>query len=219
MEVSKDHSATEGTRPSLVGGIAAAGRFAVLAAALTLGGHERPMQPAHKPAADVAEGSLCDGCEDPSTLAPGSSLVGRRLRIVREGARDLVVSIFRDRGAIAIDVNGKRYGLQKFTGVAVGEKIDAVEIDGDDVRISSKEYGHARVSRAAIEAVLDKLAASESGTVTADVSARFDPAPGTLVHAGIAAKRYFSGHDGGPEAFDVTFEREDPPTALASAAR
>lgn len=215
MEVVKDHSATQESEPAKVGKLTAAARFAVLAFALTINGdgYTPGRIEGDKPDTAVSE---CDECEDPAMLAAGSSLIGRRLLLKREGVRDLIVRVVRRNGAVEIDVDGKTYGIQQTLGVAVGKKITAIDMDVGCVKITSEEYGEAIVARTEIERVLGQLADSRSQEVTANVDARFTPQPGTVVATSIAMKRWYDGHDGGPETFGVTFERTEAPTALAS---
>lgn len=220
MEVFKDHRATEKVQPSIIGGMASAGRFAVLGATLFIGGHEWK-EPAKERAKEtyVSTESQCDGCDDPGELAPGTQLVGRRLRIRREGVRDVVVRIARRDGAVELDVNGKTYGLQDTLNVSVGRAIGNVEMGEGEVSVHAPEYGIAIVTRAEIERVLDQLADAESPVVTADVRTRFTPKPGTALGAAIAMKRMWDGwKEDDAESYDVTFVRRDPATgALAMA--
>jgi hypothetical protein len=215
MEVVKDHSAKETVQPSLVGGIKTAARFAMLAAALGVYGHDATPPRQHARAPDTV-GTACDDCDDPANLESGTSLIGRRLLLKREGVRDLVVRVVRRNGALEIDVDGTTYGIQETLGVRAGEKITAIDMDRGDVKIVSAEYGDAIVTRAEIERVLGQLADARSREVTANVDARFTPQPGTVVAASLGVKRWCNGYDGGTEAFGVTFERVEPPTALAS---
>lgn len=219
MEVFRDHRAERAT-PSVLGGMAAAGRFAVLGAALFLGGHETREPPPREGGGREAvhEELACDGCEDPGTLPRGTSLVGRRLRIRRDGVRDVIVRIVRRNGAVELDVNGKRYGIQDTMNVSVGREIGAVEMGDGEVKVVAPEYGIALVTRAEVEAVLDRLADAESPVVTAGVRTVFTPKPGTALAGAIALRRMWNGGESdGPETYDVTFVRTNPPTTLAMA--
>lgn len=215
MEVLKDHSAKEEAQPNIVGGIKSAARFAVLAGALSIYGHDTAPPQRYATHPDTAENE-CDGCDDPSALESGATLIGRRLLLKREGVRDMIVRIVRRDGSVEIDVDGKTYGIQETFGVEVGKKITSIDMRGGDVSIVSHEYGEAIVSCAEIERVLDALARSQSQEVTANVDARFTPQPDTVVAASLNMKRWCNGWDGGPEAFGVTFVRTNAPTALAS---
>ena len=220
MEVMSDHRATERVQPSILGGMASAGRFAALGAVLFVGGHEW-REPAKEPAKEayVSTEAQCDACEDPGSLPPGTQLVGRRLRIRREGVHDVIVRIVRRDGAVELDVNGKTYGLQDAMNVSVGRAIGKVEMGEGDVSVHAPEYGVALVTRAEIERVLDQLAHAESSVVTAEVSTRFTPKPGTALGAAIAMKRMWNGwKEGDLESCDVTFVRKEPAAqALAMA--
>jgi hypothetical protein len=215
MEVVKDHSAPQESGSASVGKLTAAARFAVLAFALTINGdgYTPGRIAADPPDTAVSE---CDGCDDPSTLSPGDTLIGRRLLLKREGVRDLVIRVVRRNGAVEIDVDGKTYGIQHTLGVAVGKKITAIDMDAGGVKVTSEEYGAAIVTRAEIERVLGQLADANSHEVTANVDALFTPQPGTVVAASLGMKRWCNDYKGGPESFGVTFERADPPAALAS---
>jgi hypothetical protein len=215
MEVLQDHTATRESEPPKVGSLTAAARFAVLAFALTINGDRYTPSRIAADAPDTAV-SECDGCDDPATLAPGTPLIGRRLRVNVDGSRQLIVRVLRHDGAVEIDVDGKTYGIQETLSVAVGKKITAIDMDEGGVKIISKEYGVAIVTRAEIERVLNQLADAHSYEVTANVDALFTPQPGTVVAASLGMKRWYDGHDGGPETFGVTFERVDPPATLAS---
>ena len=221
MEVFKDHRAAESVQPSIIGRLRTAGRFAVLGSALFLGGHEKreSIDPVPTPEF-IATEAPHDDCDDPATLPPGTPLVGRRLRIRREGVRDVVVRIVQRGGALELDVNGKTYGLQDTMNVSVGREIGSVDMGDGDVSVHAPEYGIALVTRAEIERVLDRLAEAESPVVTADVRTRFTPKPGTALGAAIAMKRMWNGwREGDPESYDVTFVRTNPTVgALAMAA-
>lgn len=215
MEVVKDHSATQESEPAKVGKLTAAARFAVLAFALTINGDGYTPDAIATDQPDTAV-SECDGCDDPATLAPGTSLIGRRLRVNVDGSRQLLVRVLRRDGAVEIDVDGKTYGIRKTLGIAVGKKITAIDMGDGDVRIASAEYGVAIVTRADIERVLAELADARSHEPSTTVDARFTPEPDTVLAASIAAKRWYEGWKGGPERFDIAFERVDASTALAS---
>jgi|GEM_PF-5066818 len=219
MEVFKDHRAAESVQPSIIGGMKTAGRFAVLGLALTLGGHET--KPPHIPAARPDSMlDYCNGCDDPSELAPGTSLIGRRLRIQTADTREIIVRIIRVGGEVQLDVDGKRYGIKGIPGVNVGQAIDAVKMGDGDVTVDAPEYGIARVTRAEIERVLRTLADAESSSVTAEVETRLSVKHGTLLAATLGLSRMLSGwHEGDPERFDVGFVRERGHTALASLER
>lgn len=219
MEVSKDHRAAEKVQPSIIGGMKTAGRFAVLGLALTLGGHDTKQPHAASAPADTVQRD-CDGCDDPSTLAPGTPLVGRTLRIRRDDVRDVIVRIIRRDGALELHVDGKAYGLQDTMNVSVGRAIGTVEMGDGEVSVHAPEYGVAIVTRAEIERVLYRLADAESSVVTADVSTRFSPKPGTALGAAVAMKRMWNGWtEGEPESYDVSFVRRDPePVTLAMTA-
>lgn len=195
--------------------LATVGRLAVLGTALAWTGHdEKPAAPAR---AHIEQ--KCDGCDEPSMLAPGTSLVRRTIVLRRERVRDLIVRITREHGAIRLDVDGKTYGIKDnpmAVGVRIGEIIDDVTIGDGTVRLSAPGYGEATVARAEIERVLDMLADAESATVNANVDARFTPEPGTALAAAVGTKRWWSGwKEGESETFDVAFERKTQGTALA----
>jgi hypothetical protein len=205
----------ENVPPNRTPTIGTVSRMAVLGLALSWGGHDADRTTLK----DGRTEQECVGCDEPSMLTPGTSLIQRTIVLRREHVRDVIVRITREQGAIRLDVDGKIYGVRDnpmAVGVRIGNVIDDIRMGHGNVHLSATGYGEASVTRAEIERVLDLLAQSDSPTVGAQVTARFTPEPGTALAAAIGTKRWWNNwKEGDDETFDVAFERKTQGTALA----
>lgn len=222
MEGSDGRRAESERRARTPGTVGSLARFTVLGAALLLGGDarrpatERPAAPANAATEEAAPDSPYEHIAD---LPPGTALVGRHLRIVRDGREDLLLSVRRRDGALELAVNGKEYAVQDsvlLPNVSIGRAIDAVDLQDGFVRLLSAEFGDVDVPRAEVERVLDLLDASESPVVSASVNVHFRPKEGTPLAAGIAMRRMWNGwKEGDPESYEIGCVRKNPPVTMA----
>lgn len=224
MEVIRDHSAPTKALPSMLGGVQAAGRFAVFAAMLTIGGDRVPDAPICRPASVRIAQEKTPTIEriDPNTLKHGEtlSLIGKKLRIPREGRPDLLVDIGQHDGELEVTVNGKTFRIQDTMNVAVGKSIVSAELCDGVLTITTTEFGTAKVDRSDVDDILDELAkADTTKPAVAKVSTNFAP-EGFLLTNAINASRYCRGwKEGDKETYDIGFLciHDTSDTALAMA--
>ncbi len=211
MEVMKDHSATKESKPAKLGTLTAAARFAVLAAVLTVNGHE----PRRIENTAVAIADAEPTTEEPwlrqEDLADGTSLIGKRLDVAGTN-----VEIRRRNGEIELMVNHDVYRIKDTLNVNIGASIVSATYADGIVTIVTTEHGTAKVRWEEIERIVRELDGRRD--VSSIVSTVFEP-QGTALCGAIGLRRMFKGHvPGEEETYDVAFERmENPPDERLSA--
>lgn len=209
MEVMNDAVATEKRSPETIGGMRSLGRFVVLGLLLAVPGdatHTAKNPPRAEARADVADDQ---GEFDPSSLERGeeAELIGKSIRIVRDGRPDAVVSIRRRRGEVELSMNGNAYRIRDAMNVNVGGAIVSATLRDGIVTIATTEHGTAKVRWSEAERIALMLDGRPDASMA--VSTVFEPQGAALCGA-IALRRWYNGHTpGDEETYDLAFDRVD----------
>lgn len=219
MEAMRDDVAYE-ERPSMLGGIQAFGRFAVLGMILSIGGDDRVADHVVIPrplAERKVETSTEMLWEDADALPDGTSLIGKKLLITRGGKEPIRLETRAGNDGLELIVNGKPYRIQDTMSVEVGKSIVSATVTGDLITIVTTEHGTARVERSEVKRIIGELDDAGTEHVPVDVLTLFDP-KGMLLSNTINASRWCRGwKEGDKETYRIGFERKTTENALAFA--
>jgi hypothetical protein len=220
MEVMHGHRAPERAQPSIIGGLTATGRFAVLGIIMAIGGDDRITDRVAGPrpiAEKSAEASPEMLWEDADTLPDGTSLIKKKLLITRAGKEPIRLEAHVTNDGLELIVNGKPYTIEDTMNVDVGKSIMSATVTGDLITIETTEHGTARVERSEVKRIIGELDDAETERVPVDVLTLFDP-KGMLLSNTIGATRWCRGwKEGDKETYRIGFERKTTENALAFA--
>lgn len=167
-----------------------------------------------------------DRWENPDDLAPGTSLIGKRLRIAGETmvidghvvhAEDCMLEVHRHLGELQLTIDGRTYRIQDTMNVDVGRSIVSANITNNVVTIVTNNHGTAHVDRCEVERIVHILRRSPDAVVRVAVSTQFAP-EGAVLCSAIGFCRMCRGwKPGDSEIYDIGFEVVEPDQALAMA--
>lgn len=190
------------------------GRFAVLGVILAIPGHDPSChQHSHSCVTTTKETTTNDApWLDPNSVETGETvqLIGRGIRITREGEPDMYVLIERRNGVVELSVNGNTYRIRDTMNVNVGAAIASATLRDGIMTIVTTEHGNAKVRWSEVE----RIASTLDGRTNVDqtVSTIFDP-QGTALCGAINLRRWYKGHTpGDEETYDLAFDRVDTST-------
>lgn len=201
MEVMRDHRALEASRtsdPETINGLL---RHVVLGLALAMGS------------------AGCAGINAPTSAVSAQrvSLIGKTIRLPREGKEHLVVHVRQANGTLEILVGEKVFVIPNsplVPGRPIGESISNVEMDDSTVWITSS-YADIELTRAEATRILEQLDACDGDTLSCNASVVMTPKDTTL-EALVNAQRLFTGaRRGDTESFPIGLSRKKPDRELA----
>lgn len=201
MEVERDHRAIERGRVSDSGTVNGLLRHVVLGVALAIG----------------AGGCAAVNAPSSAVNAQRTSLIGKTIRLQREGRADLVLSLRQTNGTLEIAVGEKTYVIPQHPlvpGKPIGESISNVEMDDATVWITSS-YADIELSRAEATRLLEEMEAFDGEALSTDASVVMTPKDATLDTMVKAQRLFTGGRQGDTESFPIGLSRKKPDRELA----